>query len=186
MKRFEKKFFICSLLIFSVIIFLSCTKRENKSLLQEAPQSQEIEIQNTAADNNIEKNETLSEKPAEKKVDIDLSKMSKDMVYAAVFQFMCESESYEGKVIRIEGTYTSFDDEQDSSKINYCIVTDALSCCWTGIEFELAPEYAELEEQLVEEKNIIVTGKFENYIRTVDGNEVDCFRLSNSSVVIKE
>ena len=183
MKRFEKKFFICSLLIFSVIIFLSCTKREKKSDSQEAFQSQEIEIQNN---NNIEKNESLSEKPAEKKIDIDLSKMSKDMVYAAVFQFMCESESYEGKVIRIEGTYTSFDDEQDSSKIDYCVVTDALSCCWTGIEFELAPEYAELEEQLVEEKNIIVTGKFENYIRTVDGNEVDCFRLSNSSVVIKE
>ena len=183
MKRFEKKFFICSLLIFSVIIFLSCTKREKKSDSQEAFQSQEIEIQNN---NNIEKNESLSEKPAEKKIDIDLSKMSKDMVYAAVFQFMCESESYEGKVIHIEGTYTSFDDEQDSSKIDYCVVTDALSCCWTGIEFELAPEYAELEEQLVEEKNIIVTGKFENYIRTVDGNEVDCFRLSNSSVVIKE
>ena len=183
MKRFEKKFFICSLLIFSVIIFLSCTKREKKSDSQEAFQSQEIEIQNN---NNIEKNESLSEKPAEKKIDIDLSKMSKDMVYAAVFQFMCESESYEGKVIRIEGTYTSFDDEQDSSKIDYCVVTDALSCCWTGIEFELAPEYAELEEQLVEEKNIIVTGKFENYIRTVDGNEVDCFRLSNSSVAIKE
>ena len=38
-------------------------------------------------------------------VDVDLTLMGSDLVYATVYQMMSKPEEYEGKTIRIEGKY---------------------------------------------------------------------------------
>ena len=38
-------------------------------------------------------------------VDVDLTLMGKDLIYATVYQMMSKPEEYEGKTIRIEGKY---------------------------------------------------------------------------------
>lgn len=69
-------------------------------------------------------------------VDLDLSKMNADFAYAFIFQIVVEPEKYEGKTVRMNGTYEAYYDNAPYGRHDYCIITDVLACCAQGLEFE--------------------------------------------------
>lgn len=71
-------------------------------------------------------------------VELDLSKMNADLAYAFIFQIVVEPEKYEGKTIRMTGTFETFYDDAPYGRHDYCIITDVLACCVQGLEFESA------------------------------------------------
>lgn len=71
-------------------------------------------------------------------VELDLSKMNADLAYAFIFQLVVEPEKYEGKTVRMTGTFETFYDDAPYGRHDYCIITDVLACCAQGLEFESA------------------------------------------------
>lgn len=69
-------------------------------------------------------------------VELDLSKMNADLAYAFIFQIVVEPEKYEGKTVRMSGTYEAYYDNAPYGRHDYCIITDVLACCAQGLEFE--------------------------------------------------
>ena len=96
-------------------------------------------------------------------VDLDLSGMSGTVVYAQVYNMMCDPDSYLGKVIRMAGYYNYFDDQTHGIVYHACIVPDATACCAQGIEFVWAGEHLWPDEYPEIGTDIIVTGRLELY-----------------------
>ena len=100
-------------------------------------------------------------------VDIDLTELSANMVYATVFDMLYEPEIYVGKVVKMEGMFTFVYDEASEKYLFACIISDAMACCSQGIEFIPADGYNYPEGFPKGGENVTVTGVFE--ILTEDG-----------------
>ncbi|WP_407427875.1 hypothetical protein [Treponema sp.] len=106
-------------------------------------------------------NEAVSAKSAQSsdgaKIDYDLSSMNANMVYAEVFNMMIDPELYNGKVIKMKGTFTVYEKSPATGGKTYAvIISDALACCKQGIEFHYDFNGVEPEEG----KEITVTGAY--------------------------
>ena len=96
-------------------------------------------------------------------VDVDLTLMGKDLIYATVYQMMSKPEEYEGKTIRIEGKYYASYYPITDKFYNYCLIADALACCSQGLEFELGGGAVYPGDYPADQSEVIVTGVFETY-----------------------
>ncbi len=96
-------------------------------------------------------------------VDVDLTLMGSDLVYATVYQMMSKPEEYEGKTIRIEGKYYASYYPITDKYYNYCLIADALACCSQGLEFELGGDAVYPGDYPSDQSEVIVTGVFETY-----------------------
>ena len=96
-------------------------------------------------------------------VDVDLTLMGSDLVYATVYQMMSKPEEYEGKTIRIEGKYYASYYPITDKYYNYCLIADALACCSQGLEFELGGGAVYPGDYPADQSQVIVTGVFETY-----------------------
>ncbi|MCR5595777.1 MAG: hypothetical protein K6G12_08010 [Lachnospiraceae bacterium] len=96
-------------------------------------------------------------------VDVDLSLLTGDMVYAEVYNIMVAPEDYIGKTIRMQGTYLPYYDETKDKYYFSCIIKDAMACCAQGIEFELTDDYTFPDDYPNEDSEIMVTGTFDTY-----------------------
>lgn len=96
-------------------------------------------------------------------VDVDLTLMGSDLVYATVYQMMSKPEEYEGKTIRIEGKYYASYYPITDKYYNYCLIADAAACCSQGLEFELGGGAVYPEGYPEDQSEVIVTGVFETY-----------------------
>ncbi len=96
-------------------------------------------------------------------VDVDLTLMGKDLIYATVYQMMSKPEEYEGKMIRIEGKYYASYYPVTDKYYNYCLIADALACCSQGLEFELGGDAVYPDDYPADQSQVIVTGVFETY-----------------------
>ena len=96
-------------------------------------------------------------------VDVDLTLMGKDLIYATVYQMMSKPEEYEGKTIRIEGKYYASYYPITDKYYNYCLIADALACCSQGLEFELGGGAVYPDDYPADQSEVIVTGVFETY-----------------------
>lgn len=96
-------------------------------------------------------------------VDVDLTLMGKDLIYATVYQMMSKPEEYEGKTIRIEGKYYASYYPITDKYYNYCLIADALACCSQGLEFELGGAAVYPDDYPADQSQVIVTGVFETY-----------------------
>lgn len=68
-------------------------------------------------------------------VDVDLTVMNSNMVYAEVYNMMVQPTEYIGKSIKMRGSYNVFEDETTHQIYYTCIIQDATACCAQGIEF---------------------------------------------------
>lgn len=93
---------------------------------------------------------------ADSNVDIDISVMSSDMVYATVFQLMSEPDKYVGKTIKIKGKHYSSFYEPTGLTYHYVVIQDATACCAQGLEFELTQGL----EYPAEGAEVVVIGTF--------------------------
>ena len=115
---------------------------------------------------NITKNENTSTE-----VDYDLTSMSSDMVYAIVYQMMVDPDSYNEKMVRMEGLYYPSYYKPTSKHYHYCIIQDALACCAQGIEFVWEDgNHIYPDEYPKENAKVMVQGIFETYREDGDDN----------------
>ena len=96
-------------------------------------------------------------------VDVDLTLMGSDLIYATVYQMMSKPEEYEGKTIRIEGKYYASYYPITDKYYNYCLIADAAACCSQGLEFELGGDAMYPDDYPADQSHVIVTGVFETY-----------------------
>lgn len=71
-------------------------------------------------------------------VDVDLTLLSGNMLYAAVYQMVNDPTAYAGKTVKLDGTYAVYATDDPAAPIHACIVRDAAGCCASGLEFRLA------------------------------------------------
>ena len=106
---------------------------------------------------------TASAESAFKKVDLDLSRLSGTVVYAQVYNILYEYEPFLGKVIRIAGYYSAYEDPASGAVYHACVIPDATACCAQGMEFVLADEVRWPEDYPEEGTDIVVTGRLATY-----------------------
>lgn len=73
-------------------------------------------------------------------IDLDLTRLSSTMVYSEVYNMRYEPEPYYGKVIRIEGLFSAYENPETGEPFFNCIIPDATACCSQGLQFFLADE----------------------------------------------
>ena len=128
--------------------------------------------------------ETTAEAGAEG-VDVDLTVMGSDMVYATVFQMMAVPDQYIGKRIRMKGNHYGAYGETAGRYFHYCVIKDAMACCQQGIEFMMG-DTPDTDQSEYPENNtdIIVEGTFETY--TVENDENVYCRLADATWQLQE
>lgn len=110
-------------------------------------------------------------------VDVDLSVMDSDMIYATVYQMMSDPEQYVGKTFRIEGKFYVTYDEMTKSQYYYCVIKDATECCAQGLEFVWGDgSHIYPDEYPTDGTEVIVDGTFELYME----NDSRYCRLANA------
>ena len=108
-------------------------------------------------------------------IDIDLTSLSATLVYSEVYNMMYTPENYVGKVVKMEGMYSFYQDENSGNEYYSCIIRDATACCAQGLEFipgnpEALPDNGE---------DVIVVGVFDTYN---EGDYMYC-TLRNATVL---
>ncbi|MBR2258357.1 MAG: hypothetical protein IJ899_13680 [Blautia sp.] len=95
-------------------------------------------------------------------IDVDLTRLSANMVYAEVYHMVVEPEDYVGKTIRMQGTFIPFHDDENQKDYFNCLIADALACCSQGIEF-IPNEASQNAREFEPGTEITVTGTFATY-----------------------
>lgn len=114
-------------------------------------------------------------------VDIDMTEMGSDMIYATVYQLMTDPDTYIGKTIRIKGICAPSWYEDTKKYYHYAIIQDATACCSQGLEFVLRDDSLVYPEDYPKDgEEIIVVGTFETY--TEEGDESLYCRLRNAII----
>ena len=108
-------------------------------------------------------------------IDVDLTMLSSTMVYSEVYNMMVTPNDYVGKVIKMNGTFNSYHDENTDTTYYFCIIQDATACCAQGVEFILTDPsgYPQIGD------NVTVVGTFSTYM---EGEDMYC-TLKDSQIV---
>lgn len=113
----------------------------------------------------------------EASVDVDLSVMDSDMIYATVYQMMSDPEQYVDKTFRIEGKFYVTYDEMTKNQYYYCVIKDATECCAQGLEFVWGDgSHIYPDEYPTDGTEVVVDGTFELYME----NDSRYCRLANA------
>ncbi|MCR5666146.1 MAG: hypothetical protein K6G01_04900 [Eubacterium sp.] len=110
-----------------------------------------------------ESTEKASESSSSEGIDVDLTQLSSTMVYSEVYNMMVTPDDYIGKVVKMNGAFSIYEDEETGQIYYACIVQDATACCSQGIEFELAGDYTYPDDYPELDSEIVVQGTFETY-----------------------
>ncbi len=94
-------------------------------------------------------------------IDVDLTKLSSTMVYSEVYNMMQHPRDYEGKMIKMKGTFSPY--ETEARNYYSCMIADATACCQSGIEFLWAGEHQYPNDYPPKNAEIVVQGIFEIY-----------------------
>ncbi len=117
-------------------------------------------------------------------IDIDLTEMGADMVYATVSQMMTDPEAYIGQKVKMGGKYYSTFYEPTQQYYFYVLISDAMACCQNGLEFVWGDgSHVYPDEYPPEETEVTVTGIFETYKDNPDDPYSFC-RLKDAELEI--
>lgn len=117
-------------------------------------------------------------------IDIDLTTMNSDMVYSTVYQMMANTPEFEGKVVRMEGSYYASYDEGTKQTYFFVIIKDATACCQQGLEFVWGDgSHVYPDEYPSDGSEVIVTGTFESYKDNPD-DVYNYVHLNNSTLEV--
>ena len=105
----------------------------------------------------------VTAEPAMPPVDLDLSGLSGTVVYAQVFNMTMDPDAYIGKVIRLSGWYSVYEDEERGVVYHACVIPDATACCAQGIEFLWRGEHLWPDDYPEPGEDIMVTGRLTTY-----------------------
>lgn len=178
----KKKTFITSIIVMALMASTACGGTDDAK--RTAPVSQNITVSTLIEEAQAEETEEVKEEPevsasveetpesesveettAEiSDVDLDLTQLSKTMVYAEVYNIMVNPEDYVGKTVRMNGDYYIYTDETTGQQYFYCVIRDATACCAQGIEFVLTDDYKFPEDYPEEGAFVTVSGRFDTYM----------------------
>ncbi len=107
---------------------------------------------------------------ADPNVDVDLTVLSANMVYAEVYNMMMYPDNYLGKTIKVSGPYYPLYYDGTGNYYHYVMIEDALACCQNGMEFiwdegtHTYPDEYPKEDEVIEIVGELKSYKEENYI----------------------
>lgn len=120
-----------------------------------------VEDEIVAEDEIVGENEAYSDDS----IDIDLTKMGSEMIYATISQLYSDSDSYIGKTIRLRGNYYASFYEGTNQTYHYAVIQDATACCSQCMEFVWEDgSHVYPDEYPTENASIVITGVFDTYI----------------------
>jgi len=157
----------------------------NANKIGREDQFEDIENEKIEGKNEEKANEKASmDEEKLEEIDIDLTQMSSDMVYAVVYQLMVEPDKHIGKTVKMEGNYQNVLYESTNTYYHYCVIQDATACCAQGMEFVWEDgSHLYPDEYPSEGDTIIVTGEFETYRE--EGDEKLYCRLKDAVMEAK-
>ncbi|WP_054740254.1 hypothetical protein [Cellulosilyticum ruminicola] len=151
----------------------------NQSILSE--EGNGYKAQENQKDKKVNETADEIEQVESEDIDIDLTQMNSDMVYATVYQFVMEPESYIGKKVKMTGTYYPVFDESIKNRYHCCMIKDAAACCAQGLEFIWDKgEHVYPDEYPNKGNKITVIGIFETYQE--EGNTAVYCRLKDAQL----
>ncbi|MDY6037467.1 MAG: hypothetical protein SPI74_00485 [Eubacterium sp.] len=179
-----KKIFISLLCLSFMFTVCSCGSKDNSSdssndskIISDAKKTQE----NKKDDKNkkitappTKTNDAAGEKskysqpvaPSNGNIDIDISGVNKNVVYAQVMQMMMSPDNFIGKRIRMTGQFIVYDalpgNQSGATEYYALLIVDALACCQQGIEF-VWPNHSFPNDFPEVKSEATVTGIFEVY-----------------------
>ncbi|MGN0306712.1 MAG: lipoprotein [Lachnospiraceae bacterium] len=112
-------------------------------------------------------------------IDVDLTILSRTMVYSEVYNMMITPGDYMGKTVKMKGSFNYYYDEATDNDYFTCIIQDATACCAQGIEFVLTEDYHYPEDYPQLGSEITVVGVFDTYM---EGGLLYC-TLRNAKLV---
>lgn len=95
-------------------------------------------------------------------IDIDLTKLDSNMIYAQVYDMVYNGDNYLGKKVKVKGPFSYFK-EDDGREFFAVIISDATACCSQGIEFVLAGDHKYPADYPQIGTDITVVGEFNYY-----------------------
>ncbi len=116
--------------------------------------------------------EYVEEEPlgeADTSVDVDLTVLTPNMVYAEVSNMMMYPDNYLGKNIKVSGPYFPMYYDVTNNYYHYVLIEDALACCQNGMEFiwdegtHTYPDEYPKEDDVIEIVGELKSYKEENY-----------------------
>ena len=132
-----------------------------------------------------ENDATATNAKADPNVDIDMTVMNSDMVYATVYQMMSTPEQYVGMRVKVAGTYYAGQDEESKIYYHFVLINDALACCQQGLEFIWDDgSHVYPDEYPTENSDVVVVGTFEVYKDSPDAPYQYC-RLSDATLTVE-
>ncbi|MGN0350634.1 MAG: hypothetical protein ACI4ES_03200 [Roseburia sp.] len=151
------------LILFLICVFLSAVGCGDKPQQKESNMGeQEAEGMDEMGEAE-EIEETTESQVSSNGVDVDLTELTSTMVYSEVYQMMIAPEDYLGKTVKMNGSFTVFENQETGQLYYACVILDATACCSQGIEFVLEGDYTYPDDYPEENENITVTGIFNTY-----------------------
>lgn len=111
--------------------------------------------------------------------EFDLTVLGSDMVYAVVNDMMTTPDKYIGRTVKASGTFAVYTDINTGAMYYACLISDALACCSSGLEFTWKGDHSFPEDYPDEGAAITIGGEFETY---QEGDATYC-RLKNAEFV---
>lgn len=105
---------------------------------------------------------------------LDLTVLSKTMVYSEVYNMMMTPSDYEGRMIKAKGIFSVYEadeaikQEYGTEFYYYVVIQDATACCQQGIEFLPPMDYKYPLDFPSPGTQITVTGIFQTYYEGKD------------------
>ena len=100
--------------------------------------------------------ETVSDMAEEKEM-LDLTKVSRTMIYSTVYNLLAEPEECIGKTVKMQGRLGTYQDGDVT--LHACLVTDVTECCELSVEFRTDEDIKYPEDGT----EVTVTGIFSTY-----------------------
>ena len=138
------------------------TEQDTEDSTEEASGSQEGSAGRAEAQGEEPEEEEVQE-PVYEDIDVDLTILSSTMVYSEVYNMMVSPDTYLGKTVKMDGTFTYYYDEAADIYYYACIIQDATACCAQGIEFAPIDKYTYPDDFPEVGRQVQVTGVFDTY-----------------------
>lgn len=175
-----KKKIIYYLLLFAIILSISACGKEEKTSTSQTSGRQSfqdepstVQSDTTKSSDSSPDNGNSEEDSAEvnadradaelAEIDVDLTELSSTMIYSEVYNMMVNPEDYVGKMVRMNGQFSVYQDQSTGSIYYAVIIADATACCSQGLEFVLAGNYTYPDDYPEIGTELTATGTFQTY-----------------------
>lgn len=150
-----KKLLSCILTLVIICSLCACSNKSDSTAEDVSVQSDE----STTA-------EAVSAEPAVNQtgdIDVDLTTLSSTMVYSEVYNMMINPQDYYGKIVKMSGNFSVYQDEKTGKNYYAAVIADATACCSQGLEFVPADDMKYPDDFPSVGTQITVVGEFQTY-----------------------